>query len=583
MKIFNFLLLIFFLMTQAVKAENITVNHPSPYVRMHANDAVKWQKWDASVLERAQKENKLIMISSGYYACHWCHVMRKQSYTDAEVAAVLNNKYIVVKIDRELNSSLDAYLMDFLQRTTGHGGWPLNVFLTPWGYPLTGLVYLPKKQFMEVILKLETRWKKDPAGLTELALNSFRQAEKLNTEDVYISNKGLLGLFLNTLNQSMDEMEGGFGNGVKFPMPYLMMSLLSVYEKNKDKALSAFIRLTLKQMSEKGLHDVIGGGFFRYTVDQSWSIPHFEKMLYGNAAMIGLYVKAYRVFNDEQWLRIAEETMDFVLREMQSESGFYVSSLNAQDASGEEGGNYLWDRKKLTDIINGSENRNLRKNVTYHAVSGSDKVLPVGLWYGEISDKSRLKLLQKRRANPPVKDDKLVLSWNAYLLSSMVELIKVSDRKQYRQSARQLYKKIKSKASSDIVRNRQGHGQKYLDDYAFITYSLYQWNTLLKTDTDQALILSLVMQSVNLFSDKNGWRMTDDALIPMPASQKNIADANLPSAEVALLKLFYKLGIKQRKVNEIIQRVRRQVDVHVVNNPLEFSSLIILKRQYALD
>jgi len=223
-KIIHLLLLILCSKSLFVNAENITSEHPSPYVRMHANDAVKWQKWDRSILARAQKENKLIMISSGYFACHWCHVMRRESFTDKEIAVLLNKKYIPVKIDRELNSSLDAYLMGFLQRTQRRGGWPLNVFLTPQGYPLTGIVYLPKEQFHEVLLRLDAKWQKRSAELAKTALNAFEYAQQLSMASVSVSNKELQSALDNVLSQVVDELEGGFGNETKFPMPYLVMS-----------------------------------------------------------------------------------------------------------------------------------------------------------------------------------------------------------------------------------------------------------------------------------------------------------------------------------------------------------------------
>ncbi len=582
-KFFHLLLFISMLSVQSVRAENITMDHPSPYVRMHASDAVKWQKWDSSVLLRAQKENKLIMISSGYFACHWCHVMRRESFTDAEIAALLNSRYIPVKIDRELNSSLDAYLMGFLQRTQHRGGWPLNVFLTPEGYPLTGLVYLPPKRFKDVLFRLDTRWQADRAGLNKKAADAFEYAQNSGQESVYVSNDQLASALLNMLSQVTDDLQGGFGDGAKFPMPYLMMSLIGRYEKKPDKQLAEFIRLTLQQMATKGLHDVVGGGFFRYTVDQGWQLPHFEKMLYTNAAMIELYVKAYEVFNDRRWLIVAEETVDFVIREMQGQNGFYVSSLNAQDASGEEGGNYTWDKKELLSAIKKFNNQKIIDGTEYHAMPGSEKVLPVGLWAGQISEKNRRRLWQKRIENPPVKDDKLLLSWNAYLLSSMVNLIKVSDKKQTVNAARALYKNIKAQTGSDLLRNRQGHAQRYLEDYVFVANALYQWNKLQKSDVDRKLISSLVMRTLTLFADDNGWNMTDKPVIPMPASQKNIKDANLPSAEVVLVRLLYELKPGHSEVKKIIRRISQQVDVRVANNPLEYSSLIDFKLEYKLD
>jgi len=275
--------------------------------------------------------------------------------------------------------------------------------------------------------------------------------------------------------------------------------------------------------------------------------------------------------------------MDFVVREMQSSSGFYVSSLNAQDALGEEGGNYIWNEKRLRAIVKTFKSEVPGKTTEYSSVPGSDKVLPTGLWLQNVSKKERQRVWQKRINNPPVKDDKLLLSWNAYLLSSMVELLNVADKKQYRKAAEALYINIKEQTKSGLSRRGQGSAQRYLEDYAFVANALYQWNKLQKNDIDQKLIRSLVMEAVTLFADSNGWKMTDKTIIPMPTSQKSIKEGNLPSAEVVLLTLFLDLKIDHSKVKKIIARISQQVDAQVVNNPLEYSGLIIFRQKYNLD
>jgi len=562
------------LLPASLLAENISSDHPSPYVRLHVNDAVKWQRWDSSVLERARKENKLIMISSGYFACHWCHVMRKESFTDEAVANVLNNQFIPVKIDREENPSVDTYLMNFMQHTQGYGGWPLNVFITPQGYPLTGLVYLPKEKFIEIAAGLNKKWIKDRANFEGIARRAFEYTEKLNKSIVSISDEELVNNLMLAVAENADELEGGFGQQLKFPKPHLIMSLLNIYEVKKDIVSMEFLELTLEQMLNKGLHDAIGGGFFRYTVDQSWNTPHFEKMLYTNAAMIKLYVKAYQLFGDKKWLQVAEETMEFVIREMDREEGGYVSTLNAQDAAEEEGGNYLWLQENLLKKLNAKEISWVEKNMEIKPVTETEKVLPLGFMYGEEARIIRKKWLSKRIENAPVKDDKLIVSWNAYLLSAMADLIRVSKKIEYVEAAQVQYQLLKNKAKSGLLRGANAHPQKYIEDYAFTASALWEWGQVSGVSSDEVLIRSLLTETVELFVTEHGWRESDEPILPMPGEQRNIKDGNLPSAEVEVLKMFRQLKQNKLKSREKLNAVMDGVDQRIVVNPEEYASYI---------
>lgn len=556
-------------------AENITPDHPSPYVRMHVDDAVKWQRWDKSVLKRAKKENKLIVISSGYFACHWCHVMRKESFTDGEVATLLNQSFIAVKIDRELNPSLDAYLMEFIQHTQGFGGWPLNVFITPQGYPLTAVVYLPKDDLVSVLKKIKVKWQDQNAELKQIAQSAFEYSLNLNTRLITATDKELQVTLLAAVKQTADELEGGIGNQAKFPMPNLMLSLLLLYEKNKDQWLADFIKLSLHQMATNGLHDVIGGGFYRYTIDQGWRVPHFEKMLYTNAAMIKLYVKAFQVFGDRLWLQVAEETMEFVIREMRAADGAFVSTLNSQDVSGVEGGNYLWHQAELEQSLNKQQRKWVQKNVTYNALADTEKVLPVGFWSGADARKVKQVLLEKKRNNPVVKDDKFIASWNAYLLSAMIDVLGVKQNNQYKKVAQSLYKRLKQEVVEGLPRGGRGYSQKYLEDYAFVAYALWQWGELHGSKIDKPLVEKLMQNITELFVTQHGWHATDLSLLPMPGVQRNLKDGNLPSAEVVALKLAKRLNLKNNnKGMRKIKALPDGVDSRVVYKPLEYASYI---------
>lgn len=571
------LLFVMNLISFSVIAENITINHPSPYVRLHANDAVKWQRWDASVLLRAKKENKLILISSGYYACHWCHVMRRESFTDEAVAKILNEKFIVVKIDREINSALDNYLMNFMQSTQGYGGWPLNVFITPEGYPLTALVYLPKKEFISVVQNLNSRWLSENNRLRKMAQGMFEYAQLAANATIEISDIDMLDALMKSVNSVSDDLQGGIGNKQKFPMPYLIMSLLEIYESNRNKVQAEFIKLTLNQMLEQGLHDSVGGGFFRYTIDQGWQTPHFEKMLYTNAAMIKLYIKAYRVFKNKKWLLAAEETMKFVIREMKKDQGGYVSSLNAQDVSGEEGGNYVWHIEKLKSLLSKQQQVWLSKNVKFSELADSGKLMPMGFWSDEESIKLRRILMKKRQGNPPIKDSKMIVSWNAYLLSAMIELIDVTANKDYVEAAEQLYMKLSEQVEKGLVRSQKSYPQKYLEDYVFTAYAFWQWHKYKKEKGVEQRVNVLINTIEELFISEHGWKETDATLIPFPGELKNIKDGNLPSAEVVYLGLLQQRGLEEKVKAGNKSRNIMKADRRIIGNPLEYSSLIIFR------
>ena len=280
---------------------NSLEDHHSPYLAMHGKDPIQWMSWGEEALERARKENKLLYVSIGYFACHWCHVMHQESFVDKDVAKQLNENYIPVKVDRELNPVLDKRLIEFVSVTNGVAGWPLNVFISPEGFPLVGATYMPRDHFYGVLQTIGKRWKDDPENIKG-------QARKLSSQ-----LKGMLGIlelttkehsigsrraeFLKKTMDQADDLQGGFGNQ-KFPNIPQLSALLKVNALNPDPEIDEFLRQTLDAIISKGLHDAIGGGFFRYTVDPGWRTPHFEKMLYTNAQMPVLLLEAADYFKE---------------------------------------------------------------------------------------------------------------------------------------------------------------------------------------------------------------------------------------------------------------------------------------------
>ena len=354
-----FLLALMFPLISYAEVDNVLKNNSSPYLAMHGDDPVHWQEWNSDVVARAKAENKLLFVSIGYFACHWCHVMQKESYQAEDVAKILNDKFISVKVDRELNPALDARLIEFVNRTRGYSGWPLNVFITPEGYPLFGMVYLPHDDFKALIGKLTSYWNEDSAGLLA---DAKQAASELAPKLIDLDRTGLTAasekvgeVLVEHTMQRADQFMGGFGEQSKFPVVPRVDALLEQYANNHDEKLGKFLRRTLDSMQKYGLNDSLGGGFFRYTVDPQWRVPHFEKMLYDNALLASLYFRAAEVFGSNKYRATALATTAFMRDTLGTKSGGLVASLSAVDDKNVEGGYYLWNREEVKGLLNKKE------------------------------------------------------------------------------------------------------------------------------------------------------------------------------------------------------------------------------------
>ncbi len=315
----------------AAQLVNQLKNSPSPYLAIHWDDPVAWQEWSPATLELARKENKLLFVSIGYFSCHWCHVMQAESYRNAEIAAVINQGYIPVKVDRELEVALDAKMIAYARSTLGSAGWPLNVFITPEGYPLYATLYEKPDRFSDILTALSNEWKKDSAGLKAIAQKAGaveRTIKKIQpTAALAVNYRNQL--VQETLAQA-DLLSGGIDTPRKFPLSPQLAALLEIEERHHDPKLAEWLRLTLDQMIHGGLRDHLAGGFFRYTIDPDWRTPHFEKMLYDNAQLAMIYLRAARIFKNPAYREIAIETLDFMLSEMRVGAAFVTSTVGAR-------------------------------------------------------------------------------------------------------------------------------------------------------------------------------------------------------------------------------------------------------------
>jgi uncharacterized protein YyaL (SSP411 family) len=416
-------------------------NSSSPYLLQHANNPVNWFPWGKEALDKAKNENKLILVSIGYSACHWCHVMEHESFENEEVAKLMNQFFICIKIDREERPDIDQIYMTAAQLMTGRGGWPLNCFCLPDQRPIYGGTYFPKTDWMNLLTNLAHFYETKPAEAEDYAIKlteGIQQSEKLvfvNREEAYTQKD--LDEVLEPWKMLFDFTEGGHNRAPKFPMPNNWDFLMRAAHLLKDEAAHVIVRLTLDKMASGGINDHLGGGFARYSVDGKWHIPHFEKMLYDNGQLMSLYAEAYKWCEEDRYKEVVYETFDWLKREMTSPEGGFYSALDA-DSEGVEGKFYTWDKKEIDSILcDDAEIFNLFYEVTEEGNWEEEHIN--NLWIrkekedvaeafeitehklDEILKRSREKLLtvRNKRIHPGL-DDKILTSWNALMLKGLI-------------------------------------------------------------------------------------------------------------------------------------------------------------------
>jgi uncharacterized protein YyaL (SSP411 family) len=423
------------------KHSNRLIHSGSPYLRQHAHNPTDWYPWGEEAFDKARNENKLVLISVGYSACHWCHVMAHESFEDEAVAEIMNEHFICIKVDREERPDVDAYYMDAVSLLTGRGGWPLNCFALPDGRPVYGGTYFPKQQWIQVLEQLSEGFRTDPRrfekaaselekGIKHSALPESSEDEKLLSAEDYLR-------ITENSQKRFDTQHGGFDGVPKFPMPGSLEALLTAYYHSKDQALLQQVLLSLDKMASGGLYDVLEGGFARYSVDAVWKVPHFEKMLYDNAQMLSLYSQAYKLKPKESYKSVIYQTVDFLQKKMMSPEGGFYSAFDA-DSEGEEGKYYVWTADQIDKVL-GDESDLFKhyysvteggnwengKNILYAAsdveIFASKNGLTPEAWRQQLRRLSD-KLLEERSKRPaPALDNKIITAWNALTIKGLVD------------------------------------------------------------------------------------------------------------------------------------------------------------------
>ena len=530
--------------------------HASPYLALHGDDPVAWQEWNPTTVERARREGKLLYLSIGYFSCHWCHVMQRESYRNAQIARYLNAHFIPVKVDRELEPALDARLIEFVENTRGMSGWPLNVFVTPDGHPLYATLYHPPQDFLNILERIEQLWRTDRARLATLARTAAVKPQGPGKPEVNGAQaRALADKVVTEALKTADSVQGGFGDQHKFPQSPQLTFLLAHYERSPDPRLKDFLLLTLDAMAVNGLQDHLAGGFFRYTVDPSWKTPHFEKMLYDNAQLASLYRNAARVFGREDYRRIADRTLDFMLRELRAESGANIAALSALDDKGVEGGYYLWSATEVATLLTTDELQ------AYRPYAGMTDAAPFDAGYlplqamsaTAVAAQHQLKLadVEKRIASAEDKlraarakrvlprDTKELGAWNGLALAAFAEAAQATGELRYRQAAQAVRNYLTTDLwnGKSLVRSRvQGKvsGKVALEDYAYVTLGLTKWATLTGEPRDYALAKAVANAAWKRFYGAQGFRLEENSLLVAETGQDVLSDGPMPSPSAVL-------------------------------------------------
>ncbi len=490
---------------------NDLINETSPYLLQHAHNPVNWNAWNDKTLAEAKTKNKLILISIGYAACHWCHVMEHESFEDLLVAQVMNDNFINIKVDREERPDVDQVYMNAVQLMTGSGGWPLNVVALPDGRPVWGGTYFRKNQWISALEQISEAYNDKPERLYEYAT---KLEEGIKTVDVISLNTNEASFDLKTIEEAVDKWSknfdknyGGRSRAPKFMMPNNLHFLLRQAYQNDDVKLQDHVNLTLTKMAYGGVYDQIGGGFSRYSVDDRWHVPHFEKMLYDNAQLVSLYSDAYLITKNPLYKRVVEETLEFITRELTDKEGTFYSSLDADSTTPEgeleEGAFYIWKKEELKSLLKDDfdlfkdyyninnfgfwEHNNyvlLRNDSDEDIIKKHDITSEV--LESKLNQWKSLLLKERGKRSRPRLDDKVLTSWNALMIKGYVDAYRVFGIESYLKSALINAEFITEKQlrSDGGLNHNYKNGKStingYLEDYAatieaFIT--LYE-NTL---------------------------------------------------------------------------------------------------------
>jgi uncharacterized protein YyaL (SSP411 family) len=559
---------------------NKLANETSPYLLQHAHNPVNWYPWGDEALHKAQQENKPILVSIGYAACHWCHVMEKESFEDENTAALMNEHFVNIKIDREERPDLDHIYMDAVQAMTGSGGWPLNVFLTPGGKPFYGGTYYPPRpafnrpSWTDVLTGIARAFKEKKAEIDTQADNLVEHIQRSNSfglnagdisaQEVFTRQK-IDTMFTNIMSMA-DKQEGGFGNAPKFPQTFTIQFLLRYYHITKNQEALDQACLSLDKMIQGGLYDHLGGGFARYSTDREWLVPHFEKMLYDNALLVIVLCEAWQLTQKPLYKQAVEETLAFVERELCSpENGFY-SALDA-DSEGEEGKFYVWSRAEAEEVLQQeaplfgafydiTEGGNWEhKNILNIPVPAEEFAREHQITEANLQQRlqqGREKLMQRRNSRVrPLLDDKVLLGWNALMNSAYSKAYSALGDPHYLAMAINnmefLFTRLKGNGDGAFFHTwkKEARYPAFLDDYAYLIQALVHLQEVTGNTDYLYKARTLTQYVIDRFSEEETgfFFFTNKDQQDVIVRKKEVYDGAIPSGNAIMAFNLHYLGV----------------------------------------
>jgi uncharacterized protein len=597
---------------------NRLINESSPYLLQHAHNPVDWYAWGDEALQRAIKEDKPIFISIGYSACHWCHVMAHESFEDEGIARLMNEKFINIKVDREERPDLDDIYQRVAQLATGNGGWPLSVFLTPDQKPFYVGTYFPKDSrygmpgFGTILIQLSEAYKNRKQEI-QSATAEFMNALTNSAQDIQFPQERQQDTVSKTGGSTLEEaavallhmadnVYGGFGQAPKFPNVSNLLFLLRYYDISGVNRFKDFVMFTADKMIRGGIHDQLGGGFARYSTDQRWQVPHFEKMLYDNALLTQLYAELYQLSRNKSYLETAEKTLDYVIREMTSPNGGFYSAQDA-DSEGEEGKFYTWSKQEIISSLD-DEKKNAEIFCEYYGVTEGGNfegknILHTTKSTGEIARKygqtpeeieqvlqhisKRLFTIREKRMKPG-RDDKILTSWNGLMISAFSKVYRITNNPTYLSHATKGIEFIENKIGTSDGRLRRTFKDgvsklnAYLDDYAFYINALLD---VFEVDTNPRYIEKAILYADSMirhfWDEKQGnFFFTSDDHEQLIVRTKSLYDLAIPSGNSMAASTLLRLYHITRNSNYILkaEQIMNAGAKAAAENPFGFGQLL---------
>jgi len=593
--------------------ENLLAKETSPYLLQHANNPVFWQSWNDSILKFAKDNNKLLLISIGYSACHWCHVMEHECFEDKEVADVMNENFINIKVDREERPDVDQIYMSALQIMTGQGGWPLNIVALPDGRPVWGATYLPKKKWMGSLHQLTDLYKKAPEHMEDYAQKLSLGMQELNSlvsseSEGQAFSSTFLEETITSWQSKFDLKNGGFRGAPKFMMPNNLSLLLRYSFQHQQKEILDFVEFSLEKMAQGGIYDTLGGGFSRYIVDERWHIPHFEKMLYDNAQLIELYSDAYAVFKNEKFKKVVEESLQFIQRELTAQQGYFFAALDADSLTEEnlkkEGAFYTWKKEELQTLLQDdfeifAEYFNINaygyweegdyvliKTKTSKEIAAQFSISEEELQQ-KISYCKQLLFNKRKERKRPSLDDKGLTSWNAMMIKAYTKAYQIFQKEEYLTIAEKAIDFITENLLEELQLYRNFKNKKSinanLEDYAFLIEALLEvYQTTFKT-AYLKLAKDLTEQVfIDFYDEKSGFFFYTSIQVKLIQRSIETQDNVIPASNSVMAHNLFKLSkfYLKKEWQEVAELMLKKILPQIKDYPSGYSNWLSLQLNF---